>query len=50
MTKNILIIDQSNKTVELLNLIVTMFTDYKTFVEINKNNVLNLLENGTLNI
>lgn len=47
MTKNILIIDQSNKTVELLNLIVTMFTDYKTFVEINKNNILNLLENGT---
>ena len=47
MIKNILIIDKSHKTIELLDLIVSMFTNYKTIVEINKNNVLNLLENST---
>jgi hypothetical protein len=45
MIKNILIIDKSHKTIELLDLIVSMFTNYKTIVEINKNNVINLLEN-----
>lgn len=45
MIQNILIIDQSNKTVALLNLIVTEFTNYKTTVETKKDNIINLIDN-----
>lgn len=41
---NILIIDQSHKTVSLLNLIVTEFTNYQTTVETKKSNIINLLD------
>lgn len=42
---NILIIDLSHKTVSLLNLIVTEFTNYQTTVETKKSNVINLIDN-----
>jgi hypothetical protein len=47
MIKNILIIDQSNKTIELLDLIVSMYTNYKPINEVNKDNVLKLLSEET---
>ncbi len=41
--KNILIIDQSHRTIELLDLIVSMYTNYNPINEVNKDNVLKLL-------
>ena len=41
---NILIIDHSLRTVSLLNLIVTEFTNYQATIETKKNNIINLLE------
>lgn len=41
---NILIIDHSLRTVSLLNLIVTEFTNYQTTIETKKHNIINLLE------
>jgi hypothetical protein len=43
MIKNILIIDQSPRTIELLDLIVSMYTNYKPISEVNKDNILKLL-------
>ncbi len=43
MIKNILIIDPSHKTIELLDLIVSKYTNYNPINEINKDNVLKLL-------
>lgn len=43
MIKNILIIDQSPRTIKLLDLIVSMYTNYNPINEVNKNNVLKLL-------
>ncbi|MDD2896515.1 MAG: hypothetical protein PHG81_10930 [Aliarcobacter sp.] len=42
---NILIIDQSHKTVSLLNLIVTEFTNYQTTVETKKDHIIKLIDN-----
>lgn len=45
MIKNILIIDQSHKTIELLDLIVSKYTNYNPINEVNKDNVFKLLSN-----
>ncbi len=44
MKQNILIIDQSHRTTELLNLIVTMYTNYNPIIETNKSSIVKLLE------
>ena len=41
--KNILIIDQSPRTIELLDLIVSMYTNYNPINEVNKDNIIKLL-------
>ena len=45
MIKNILIIDQSYRTIELLDLIVSEYTNYNPINEVNKDIVLKLLSN-----
>lgn len=47
MKQNILIIDQSSKTTELLDLIVSMYTNYHPIIETNKNQILELLSHTT---
>ncbi len=47
MIQNILIIDQSKRTIELLNQIITSCTNYKTIIETNKDKILNLFTNTT---
>ncbi len=42
--QNILIIDNSHKTVNLLNLIVAEFTNYQAIAETKKNIIINLIE------
>ena len=42
---NILIIDHSFRTVSLLNLIVTEFTNYQTTIETKKSKIITLLDN-----
>ena len=43
---NILIIDHSFRTVSLLNLIVTEFTNYQTTIETKKSKIITLLDNS----
>lgn len=45
MNNDILIIDDSKKTIELLDLIIQEFTQYSSTFEIKKDKILNLLEN-----
>lgn len=45
MIKNILIIDQSHKTINLIDLIVSTYTNYNPINEIHKDNILKLLSN-----
>ena len=45
MIKNILIIDQSHRTIELLDLIVSEYTNYNPINEVNKYNIVKLLSN-----
>ena len=45
MIKNILIIDQSNRTINLIDLIVSTYTNYNPINEINKDNIFKLLSN-----